>query len=75
MKLSAMVNLSSIRLLLGFLAEIDLKVHHKHVTTVFINDDLGGVIFVELEQPETFIAKENEVNCSLLERKGSVKYN
>lgn len=58
------VKLSSLRVLFGLAAELDLEVDHVDITTAFLNGDLNETIF--MEQPEGFVnnGDENKV-CKL----------
>lgn len=58
------VKLSSLRVLFGLAAELDLEIVHVDITTTFLNGDLNEVIF--MEQPEGFVKEgdENKV-CKL----------
>jgi len=52
------VKQSSLRVLFGIAAELNLEIDHVDITTAFLNGDLNETIF--MEQPQGFVQKGNE---------------
>lgn len=61
-----MVRLTSIRLLFGLAAKLDLEMDHIDITTAFLNGSLNEEIF--MEQPEGFVVTGQEHKVCKLQK-------
>ena len=60
---SLVVKMSSIRVVLGLAASLDLEIDEMDVKTAFLHGDLDKEIY--MEQPERFIVKGKRIMCEM----------